>query len=174
MSNSNTNLELQSSNALHAIMESVQNRPPIVGTGYSGAKVWDSGLQTARMTGHSITRELYRKPTIMMQLITRKRCYWKQEEAGIHEVTPDSDYKIWTKLDDEPMHKVQNIMTTIMLFAMENEHPGQPESSNDIYLAEHGDTNITIDSSDICYDRAPDDQDKLIIFLIKDRDLLLL
>ncbi|GJV27022.1 hypothetical protein Tco_1383470 [Tanacetum coccineum] len=31
---------------------------------------------------------------------------------------------------------------------------------NDIYLAEQGDTNITIDSSDICYDRAQDDQDE--------------
>ncbi|GJU02190.1 integrase, catalytic region, zinc finger, CCHC-type containing protein [Tanacetum coccineum] len=41
----------------------------------------------------------------------------------------------------------------------ENEHPEQPESSNDIYLAEQGDTNITIDSLDICYDRDQDDQD---------------
>ncbi|GKF77189.1 hypothetical protein Tco_0229659 [Tanacetum coccineum] len=43
------------------------------------------------------------------------------------------------------------------MFAMENEHPDQP--SNDIYLKEQGDTNITIDSSDICYDRNQDDQD---------------
>ncbi|GKE36863.1 hypothetical protein Tco_1460268, partial [Tanacetum coccineum] len=42
---------------------------------------------------------------------------------------------------------------------MENEHPEQPESNNDIYLAEHGDTNITIDSLDICYDRVQNDQD---------------
>ncbi|GJW88053.1 retrovirus-related pol polyprotein from transposon TNT 1-94 [Tanacetum coccineum] len=32
--------------------------------------------------------------------------------------------------------------------------------SNDIYLTEQGDSNITIDSSDICYDRAQDDQDE--------------
>ncbi|GJR68370.1 hypothetical protein Tco_0014435 [Tanacetum coccineum] len=42
---------------------------------------------------------------------------------------------------------------------MENEHPEQPESSNDIYLTKQGDTNITIDSLDICNDRAQDDQD---------------
>ncbi|GKE74273.1 hypothetical protein Tco_1536314, partial [Tanacetum coccineum] len=45
---------------------------------------------------------------------------------------------------------VQDLETNIN--TMENEHPEQPESSNDIYLAEHGDTNITIDSLDICYD----------------------
>ncbi|GJU63145.1 hypothetical protein Tco_1244980 [Tanacetum coccineum] len=31
--------------------------------------------------------------------------------------------------------------------------------SNDIYMAEQSDTNITIDSLDICYDRVQDDQD---------------
>ncbi|GJV09717.1 hypothetical protein Tco_1351258 [Tanacetum coccineum] len=36
----------------------------------------------------------------------------------------------------------------------------RPIISNDIYLTEQSDTNITIDSSDICYDRPQDDQDK--------------
>ncbi|GJU44302.1 integrase, catalytic region, zinc finger, CCHC-type containing protein [Tanacetum coccineum] len=36
----------------------------------------------------------------------------------------------------------------------------RPIISNDIYLTEQGDTNITIDSLDICYDRAQDDQDE--------------
>ncbi|GJZ07946.1 hypothetical protein Tco_0542229 [Tanacetum coccineum] len=58
------------------------------------------------------------------------------------------------------MHKgTNNNKTHNVVFAMENEHPEQPESSNDIYLVEHGDTNITIDSLDICYDRDQDDQD---------------
>ncbi|GKF46664.1 hypothetical protein Tco_0136466, partial [Tanacetum coccineum] len=61
--------------------------------------------------------------------------------------------------DVEPMHKVQNNNDNYNVFAMENEHPKQPGSSNDIYLAEQGDTNITIDSLDICNDRAQDDQD---------------
>ncbi|GJU60857.1 hypothetical protein Tco_1238623 [Tanacetum coccineum] len=54
---------------------------------------------------------------------------------------------------------------------MENEHPEQPESSNDIYLTEQGDSNITIDSSDICYDRAQDDKDETDD-LDQERDLL--
>ncbi|GJW23906.1 hypothetical protein Tco_0037717 [Tanacetum coccineum] len=59
--------------------------------------------------------------------------------------------------DDEPMHKVQNNNDNYNVFAMENEHPKQPESNNDIYLVEHGDSNITNDSLDICYDRIQDD-----------------
>ncbi|GJY48579.1 hypothetical protein Tco_0438535 [Tanacetum coccineum] len=73
--------------------------------------------------------------------------------------------------DDEPIHKVQNNNDNYNVFAMENEHPEQPESSNDIYLAEHGDTNITIDSLDICYDRVQDDQDDTDD-LDQERDLL--
>ncbi|GJQ94296.1 hypothetical protein Tco_0005435 [Tanacetum coccineum] len=42
---------------------------------------------------------------------------------------------------------------------------------NDIYLMEQGDTNITIDLSDICYDRAQDDQDETDD-LDQERDLL--
>ncbi|GKG17716.1 hypothetical protein Tco_0372014, partial [Tanacetum coccineum] len=70
--------------------------------------------------------------------------------------------------DDELMHKVQNNNDNYNVFAMENEHPEQHESINDIYLTEQGDTNITIDSLDICYDRAQDDQDDLD----QERDLL--
>ncbi|GJS15412.1 hypothetical protein Tco_0409884 [Tanacetum coccineum] len=55
------------------------------------------------------------------------------------------------------------------VFAMENEHPEQPESSNDIYLAEHGDTNITIVILWIYVYRVPqDDTDDLD----QERDLL--
>ncbi|GJR55035.1 hypothetical protein Tco_1405556 [Tanacetum coccineum] len=91
--------------------------------------------------------------------------------AQIHEVTPDSVDNSGPIFDDEPMHKVQNNNENYNVFAMENEHPEQPESSNDIYLAEQGDTNITIDSSDICYDRAQDDQDETDD-LDQERDLL--
>ncbi|GKF66822.1 hypothetical protein Tco_0193339, partial [Tanacetum coccineum] len=49
--------------------------------------------------------------------------------------------------------------------------PEQPESSNDIYLEEQGDTNITIDSLDLCYDRDHDDQDDTDE-LDQERDLL--
>ncbi|GKF59288.1 hypothetical protein Tco_0176074 [Tanacetum coccineum] len=72
--------------------------------------------------------------------------------AQIQEVTPDPVDNSGPIFDDEPMHK-------------------QPESSNDIYLAEHGDSNITIDSLDICNDSAQDDQDENND-LDQERDLL--
>ncbi|GJR80501.1 hypothetical protein Tco_0151286 [Tanacetum coccineum] len=90
--------------------------------------------------------------------------------AQIQEVTPDQDNS-GPIFDDEPMHKVQNNNDNYNVFAMENEHPEQPKSSNDIYLTEQGDTNITIDSLDICYDRAQDDQDETDD-LDQERDLL--
>ncbi|GJV56544.1 hypothetical protein Tco_1457549 [Tanacetum coccineum] len=91
--------------------------------------------------------------------------------AQIQEVTPDPVDNSGPIFDDEPMHKVQNNNDNYNVFAMENEHPEQPESSNDIYLAEHSDTNITIDSLDICYDRDQDDQDDTDD-LDQERDLL--
>ncbi|GKF95645.1 hypothetical protein Tco_0288380, partial [Tanacetum coccineum] len=68
---------------------------------------------------------------------------------------------------------IQMLMMQISdpIYDEEPMHPEQPESSNDIYLAEQGDTNITIDSSDICYDRAQDDQDETDE-LDQERDLL--
>ncbi|GKF30813.1 hypothetical protein Tco_0100611, partial [Tanacetum coccineum] len=80
--------------------------------------------------------------------------------AQIQEVTPNPVDNSGPIFDDEPMHKVQNHNDNYNVFVMENEHPEQTESSNDIYLAEQGDTNITFDSLDICYDRAQDDQDE--------------
>ncbi|GJS71772.1 retrovirus-related pol polyprotein from transposon TNT 1-94 [Tanacetum coccineum] len=91
--------------------------------------------------------------------------------AQLQEVTPDPVENSRPIFDDEPMHKVQNNNDNYNVFAMENEHPEQPESSNDIYLTEQGDTNITIDSLDICYDRAQDDQDETDD-LDQERDLL--
>ncbi|GJX04550.1 retrovirus-related pol polyprotein from transposon TNT 1-94 [Tanacetum coccineum] len=91
--------------------------------------------------------------------------------AQIQEVTPDLVDNSGPIFDDEPMHKVQNNNDNYNVFAMENEHPEQLESSNDIYLAEQGDTNITIDSLDICYDRVQDDQDDTDD-LDQERDLL--
>ncbi|GJR30583.1 integrase, catalytic region, zinc finger, CCHC-type containing protein [Tanacetum coccineum] len=91
--------------------------------------------------------------------------------AQIQEVTPDPVDNSGPIFNDEPMHKVQNNNDNYNVFAMENEHPEQPESSNDIYLTEQGDTNITIDSLDICYDRVQDDQDDTDD-LDQERDLL--
>ncbi|GJV07968.1 hypothetical protein Tco_1345624 [Tanacetum coccineum] len=93
---------------------------------------------------------------------------YRHNSRGYCQIKVDNSGPIF---DDEPMHKVQNNNDNYNVFAMENEHPEQPESSNDIYLAEQGDTNITIDSSDICYDRAQDDQDETDN-LDQERDLL--
>ncbi|GJX96905.1 hypothetical protein Tco_0352703 [Tanacetum coccineum] len=91
--------------------------------------------------------------------------------AQIQEVTPDPVDSSGPIFDDEPMHKVQNNNDNYNVFAIENEHPEQPESSNHIYLAEQGDTKITIDSLDICYNRDQDDKDLLLHDVIKNRYL---
>ncbi|GKB31940.1 gag-pol polyprotein [Tanacetum coccineum] len=92
----------------------------------------------------------------------------KQEEAG---VTPDPIVTFGPIFDGEPLHKVQNNNDNYNVFATENEHPEQSESVNDIYLEEQGDTNITINSLDMCYDRDQDDQDDTDE-LDQERDLL--
>ncbi|GJX47817.1 integrase, catalytic region, zinc finger, CCHC-type containing protein, partial [Tanacetum coccineum] len=91
--------------------------------------------------------------------------------AQIQEVTPDLVDNFGPIFDDEPMHKVQNNNDNYNVFAMENKHPEQHESSNHIYLVEQGDTKITIDSLDICYNRDQDDQDDTDD-LDQERDLL--
>ncbi|GJT23217.1 hypothetical protein Tco_0893154 [Tanacetum coccineum] len=79
--------------------------------------------------------------------------------AQIQEVTLDAVDNYGPIFDAKPLHKVQNSNDTYNVFAIENEHPEQPESVNDIYLEEQGDTNITIDSLDMCYDREQDEKD---------------
>ncbi|GKA28549.1 gag-pol polyprotein [Tanacetum coccineum] len=91
--------------------------------------------------------------------------------AQIQEFTPDPDDNSGPIFDAELLHKVQNNTDNYNVFAIENEHPEQPESVNDIYLEEQNDTNITIDSLDICYDRDQDDQDDTDE-LDQERDLL--
>ncbi|GJU18348.1 retrovirus-related pol polyprotein from transposon TNT 1-94 [Tanacetum coccineum] len=89
----------------------------------------------------------------------------------IQEVTPDAVENSGPIFDVEPLQKVQNNNDNYNVFATENEHLEQPESINDTYLEEQGDTNITIDSLDMCYDREHDDQDDADK-LAQERDLL--
>ncbi|GJT16114.1 retrovirus-related pol polyprotein from transposon TNT 1-94 [Tanacetum coccineum] len=91
--------------------------------------------------------------------------------AQIQEVTQDPVDNSGPIFDDEPMHRVQNNNDNYNVFAMENEHLEQPGSSNHIYLAERGNTNITIDSLDICYNRDQDDHGETDD-LDQERDLL--
>ncbi|GJR44372.1 hypothetical protein Tco_1312475 [Tanacetum coccineum] len=51
--------------------------------------------------------------------------------SQIQEVTPDPVDNSGPIFDDEPMHKVQNNNDNYNVFAMENEHPGKPESNQD-------------------------------------------
>ncbi|GJR96516.1 hypothetical protein Tco_0268690 [Tanacetum coccineum] len=84
------------------------------------------------------------------------------KEVGVQLNAEQADWKDESddqELEAHYMYMVQNNNDNYNVFAMENEHHVQPESSNDIYLMEQGDTNITIDSLDICYDRVQDDQD---------------
>ncbi|GJZ57106.1 hypothetical protein Tco_0612600 [Tanacetum coccineum] len=91
--------------------------------------------------------------------------------AHIQEVTPDPVDNSGPIFDDEPMHKVQTNNDNYNVFAMENEHPEQPESSNHLF-GKQGDTNNhLVNFMDICYDRVQDDQDDTDD-LDQERDLL--
>ncbi|GKF00777.1 hypothetical protein Tco_0027700, partial [Tanacetum coccineum] len=63
----------------------------------------------------------------------------------MQEVSPDVADNSGPIFNVEPLKKVQNNDDNYNVFAIENEHPEQPESVNDTYLEEQGDTNITID-----------------------------
>ncbi|GKF09191.1 integrase, catalytic region, zinc finger, CCHC-type containing protein, partial [Tanacetum coccineum] len=79
--------------------------------------------------------------------------------AQIQEVTPDVADKSGPIFDVEPLQKVQNDNDNYNVFANDRGHPEQPESVNDTYLEEHGDTNITIDSLDMSTNGETVDQD---------------
>nr|GEV83444.1 hypothetical protein [Tanacetum cinerariifolium]GEW21947.1 hypothetical protein [Tanacetum cinerariifolium] len=65
--------------------------------------------------------------------------------AHIQKVTPDAADNSRPIFDIEPLQKVQNDDDNYNVFANDREHLEQPEYSNDTYLEEQGDTNITID-----------------------------
>ncbi|GKA03507.1 retrovirus-related pol polyprotein from transposon TNT 1-94 [Tanacetum coccineum] len=91
--------------------------------------------------------------------------------AQIQEVTPDAADNSGPIFDAEPLQKVQNNDDNYNVFAIESEHPEQPESVNDTYPVEQDEHNIIIDSLDMSYDREQDDQDDNDD-LAKERDLL--
>ncbi|GJU88138.1 gag-pol polyprotein [Tanacetum coccineum] len=89
----------------------------------------------------------------------------------IQEVTLDAADNSGPIFDVEPLQKVQNNNDNYNVFAIESEHPEQPESVNDTYSVEQDKHNIIIDSLDMSYDREQDDQDDNGD-LAKERDLL--
>nr|GEX78886.1 hypothetical protein [Tanacetum cinerariifolium] len=72
--------------------------------------------------------------------------------------------------DVEPLHEVPNNDDHYNVFANNDEDLVQPESVNDTYLEEQGDTNITIDSLDMSTNGETVDQDD--DDLVNERDLL--
>ncbi|GJT47138.1 hypothetical protein Tco_0955853 [Tanacetum coccineum] len=108
----------------------------------------------------------------------------KQEEAGIQLSAEQADWRDDT--DDEPddqelearylyMEKIQEVTPDVAdnsgpIFDTEPEYPEQPESVNDTYLEEQGDTNITMVSLDMSTNGETVDQDDDA--LAKERDLL--
>ncbi|GJV02914.1 hypothetical protein Tco_1336483 [Tanacetum coccineum] len=91
--------------------------------------------------------------------------------AQIQEVTPDAADNSGPIFDAEPLQKVQNNDDNYNVFAIESEHPEQPESVNDTSPVDQDKYTIIIDSLDMSYDREQDDQDDNDD-LAKERDLL--
>ncbi|GJR52287.1 hypothetical protein Tco_1402808 [Tanacetum coccineum] len=81
------------------------------------------------------------------------------EDAIIQEVTPDDADNSGPIFDTKLLQKVQNDDDNYNVFANDREHPEQPESVNDTYLEEQGDTNITTDSLDMSNNGETVDQD---------------
>ncbi|GKA08087.1 retrovirus-related pol polyprotein from transposon TNT 1-94 [Tanacetum coccineum] len=90
--------------------------------------------------------------------------------AQIQEVTPDAADNSGPIFDTEPLQKVHNDDDNYNVFANDREHPEQPESVNNTYLEEQGDTNITIDSLDMSTNGETVDQDDND--LTRERELL--
>ncbi|GJX59785.1 retrovirus-related pol polyprotein from transposon TNT 1-94, partial [Tanacetum coccineum] len=90
--------------------------------------------------------------------------------AKIQEVTPDAADNSGPIFDEEPLQKVHNSEANYNVFANERQQPKQPESVNDTYLMEQGDTNITHDSSVMSNNGEEADQDDHM--LKKERELL--
>ncbi|GJS76436.1 hypothetical protein Tco_0726317 [Tanacetum coccineum] len=90
--------------------------------------------------------------------------------VNIQEATPDVAANSGPIFDAEPLHKVHNNKDDYNVFANDRQHHEQPESINDTYLVEQGDTNITSDSSDMSNNGEEVDQDDQM--LKKERELL--
>nr|GEU97984.1 hypothetical protein [Tanacetum cinerariifolium] len=69
--------------------------------------------------------------------------------AKIQEVIPDAANNSRPIFGTEPLQKVRKSDDYYNVIANERQHPEQPESVNDTYLVEQGDTNITFDSSNM-------------------------
>ncbi|GJS43097.1 hypothetical protein Tco_0568140 [Tanacetum coccineum] len=78
--------------------------------------------------------------------------------AQIEEISPDGAGN-FGPVFDEPLQKVQNDDDNYNVFANESEHPEQPKSINNTYMVEHDDSNVIIDSLDMCNNGGEAEQD---------------
>ncbi|GKE47484.1 hypothetical protein Tco_1478742, partial [Tanacetum coccineum] len=69
--------------------------------------------------------------------------------AKIQEVIPETTDNSGPIFNTKPLEKVHNNVQNYNVFAIEYDHPEQPESVNNIYLVEHGYSNTTPDSSNM-------------------------
>nr|GEU92125.1 retrovirus-related Pol polyprotein from transposon TNT 1-94 [Tanacetum cinerariifolium] len=79
--------------------------------------------------------------------------------AQIQEVSLDTTENSRPIFDTEPLHEVHNNDDYYNVFTKNKEQHVQPESVNDTYLKEQGDTNITIDSLDMSTNEETVNQD---------------
>ncbi|GKA03047.1 hypothetical protein Tco_0675828 [Tanacetum coccineum] len=114
----------------------------------------DNSLRINRGTGYDNQRD-GTDDELDDQVLESHYMYMEQ----IQEVTPDAADNFGPIFDTEPLHKVHNDNDNYNVFANDREHHEQPESVNDTYLEEQGDTNITIDSLDMSTNREMVDQD---------------
>ncbi|GJV46524.1 hypothetical protein Tco_1431060 [Tanacetum coccineum] len=113
-----------------------------------------------------------------MQLITKRRCYYvSKRKSGFQLNAKQADWRDDTDNEQKirkgssTLQKVQNDNDNYNVFTNDSEHPEQPESVNDTYPDEQGDTNITTDSLDMSHNGGQADQDEHED-LAKERDLL--
>nr|GEZ29933.1 hypothetical protein [Tanacetum cinerariifolium] len=209
MSNTNTNLKTQTSNALHdAIMKAggknrlpmlapeIANSPPptydqepemvdeddalskekeidrlmaLISPSFKKIyKPTNNNLKTSSNTSRANQKYIIR--------INRGTRYDNHKAVNVGgarenvEVTLDVADNSGPILDTKPLQKVQNNDDNYNVFANDREHTEQPESINDTYLKEQGDTNITIDSLDKSTNGETVDQD--VDDLARERELL--
>ncbi|GKE52030.1 hypothetical protein Tco_1487186, partial [Tanacetum coccineum] len=135
------------------------------GTGYDNQRVVNIVGARKNVAYHKEKMLLCKQEEAGVQL-NAEQVYWKDDTddepndqeleahymymAQIQEVILDAADNSGPISNTKPLQKVQNDDDNYNVFANDKEHPEQPESVNDTYLEEQGDTNITIDSLDMC------------------------